>query len=263
MKGISAEMNSTMERSTSMGQLDGKVSLVTGGSAGIGLATARRFAAEGAQVYLTGRRRDVVDAAVADLDGDVTGIVSDVADLGALDALFATIGERSGRLDIVVANAGGGTVTGLADITEELYDNTFDINVKGLVFTVQKALPLLPDGASVVLVSSVAGIKGLPGMSVYAAAKAAIRNLARSWAIELAPRGIRVSALCPGPVDTPGMVDLIAQLPAEDDGTTLTVPLGRLGDAGEVAAGALFLASEESSFLTGSDLILDGGQVAS
>lgn len=245
-----------------MGQLDGKVALVTGGSAGIGLATARRFAAEGAQVYLTGRRKDVVDAAVADMDGDVTGIVSDVADLGALDALFATIRERSGRLDVLVANAGGGTVTGLADITEEHYDTTFDINVKGLVFTVQKALPLLPQGASVVLVSSVAGIKGLPGMSVYAATKAAIRNLARSWAIELAPRGIRVSALCPGPIDTPGMADLLGQLPADDDGSTVTVPLGRLGAADEIASGALFLASSESSFLTGSDLVLDGGQAA-
>lgn len=245
-----------------MGQLDGKVALVTGGSAGIGLATARRFAAEGAQVYLTGRRQDVVDAAVADLRGDVTGIVSDVADLGQLDTLLATIRERSGRLDVLVANAGGGTVTSLADITEEHYDTTFDINVKGLVFTVQKALPLLPEGASVVLVSSVAGIKGLPGMSVYAATKAAIRNLARSWAIELAPRGIRVSALCPGPIDTPGMTDLLGQLP-DEDGSIVAVPLGRLGDADEIAAGALFLASAESSFLTGSDLILDGGQAAS
>ncbi|KRD09627.1 hypothetical protein ASE48_06250 [Mycobacterium sp. Root265] len=245
-----------------MGQLDGKVALVTGGSAGIGLATARRFAAEGAQLYLTGRRKDVVDAAVAELDGDVTGIVSDVADLDQIDALFTTIRERSGRLDVLVANAGGGTVTGLADITEEHYDTTFDINVKGLVFTVHKALPLLSHGASVVLVSSVAGIKGLPGMSLYAATKAAIRNLARSWAIELAPRGIRVSALCPGPIDTPGMADLLGQLPDDEDGSIVAVPLGRLGEADEIAAGALFLASSESSFLTGSDLVLDGGQAA-
>ncbi len=246
-----------------MGQLDGKVALVTGGSAGIGLATVRRFAAEGAQVYLTGRRKDAVDEAVAELDGDVTGIVSDVADLDALDALFGTIRERSGRLDVLVANAGGGTVTGLADITEEHYDTTFDVNVKGLVFTVQKALPLLPAGATVVLVSSVAGIKGLPGMSLYAATKAAIRNLARSWAIELAPRHIRVSALCPGPIDTPGMADLLGQLPDDQDGAIVAVPLGRLGEADEIAAGALFLASSESSFLTGSDLVLDGGQAAS
>ena len=243
-----------------MGQLDGKVALVTGGSAGIGLGTARRFAAEGAQVYLTGRRKEVVDAAVTDIGGDVTGIVSDVADLTALDALFAAIKERSGRLDVVVANAGGGSVVALGDITEEHYDSTFDINVKGLVFTVQKALPLLTEGASVVLVSSVAGITGLPGMSVYAATKAAIRNFARSWAIELAPRGIRVSALCPGPVDTPGMTDLVAQLPDNDGGSTVDVPMGRLGTADEIASGAVFLASSASSFLTGSDLVLDGGQ---
>jgi NAD(P)-dependent dehydrogenase (short-subunit alcohol dehydrogenase family) len=190
-----------------MGQLDAKVALVTGGSAGI--------------------------------DGDVTGIVSDVADLSALDTLFATINERSGRLDAVVANAGGGNFVGLEDVTEEHYNSTFDINVKGLVFTVQKALP---------------------GMSVYAATKAAIRNFARSWAIELAPRGIRVSALCPGPVDTPGMADLVAQLPGDDGGSTVDVPMGRLGHPDEIASGALFLASSESSFLTGSDLVLDGGQ---
>jgi NAD(P)-dependent dehydrogenase (short-subunit alcohol dehydrogenase family) len=245
-----------------MGQLDGKVALVTGGSAGIGLETARRFAAEGARVYLTGRRKDVVDAAVADIDGDVTGVVGDVSDLAALDALYATITERSGRLDVLVANAGGGSVLGLGDITEEHYDTTFDSNVKGLVFTVQKALPLLPDGASIILLSSVAGIKGLPGVSVYAGSKAAIRNFARSWAIELAPRGIRVTALCPGPVDTPGLAEFAAQVPADDDGSAPTLPMGRLGDPREIAAGALFLASSESSFLTGSDLIVDGGQAA-
>ncbi|KKF00875.1 SDR family NAD(P)-dependent oxidoreductase [Mycolicibacterium obuense] len=243
-----------------MGQLEGKVALVTGGSAGIGLETARRFTREGAQVYLTGRRRDVVDAAVADIGGDVTGIVGDVSVLASLDALFATIAERSGRLDVLVANAGGGRLIPLGDISEEHYDTTFDINVKGLVFTVQKALPLLSAGASVVLLSSVAGIKGLPGMSVYAATKAAIRNLARSWAIELAPRGIRVIALCPGPVATPGFAESVAQLPDDDDGSTVTVPMGRLGEAREIAAAALFLASSESSYVTGSDLIIDGGQ---
>jgi NAD(P)-dependent dehydrogenase (short-subunit alcohol dehydrogenase family) len=241
-----------------MGQLDGKVALVTGGSAGIGLETARRFAAEGAQVYLTGRRKEVVDAAVAEIDGDVTGIVGDVSDLAALDALYATIAERSGRLDVLVANAGSGEIVALADITEEHYDSSFDTNVKGLVFTVQKALPLLHDGASIVLVSSVAGIKGLPGVSVYAATKAAIRNFARSWAVELAPRGIRVSALCPGPVQTPGMAEFVGQALA--DAGVADVPMGRMGDPKEIAAGALFLASSESSFLTGSDLVLDGGQ---
>ena len=243
-----------------MGQLDGKVALVTGGSAGIGLETARRFAAEGAQVYLTGRRKEVVDTAVADIHGDVTGVVGDVSDLAALDTLYDAINDRSGGLDVLVANAGSGRLVGLGDITEEEYDTTFDDNVKGLVFTVQKALPLMSDGASIVLVSSIAGINGQPGMSVYAATKAAIRNFARSWAIELAPRSIRVSALSPGPVDTPGMTGLVGQIPAEEGGLSITTPMGRLGDPKEVAAGALFLASSESSFLTGSDLILDGGQ---
>lgn len=242
-----------------MGQLDGKVALVTGGSAGIGRETARRFAAEGAQVYVTGRRKEVLDAAAADIDGDVTGVVGDVSNLASLDALYDTIKSRSGRLDVLVANAGSGRLVGLGDITEEEYDSTFDDNVKGLVFTVQKALPLLPDGASIVLVSSIAGITGQPGMSVYAATKAAIRNLARSWSIELAPRGIRVTALCPGPVNTPGMVGLASQIPEGQGAMTITTPMGRLGNPEEVAAGALFLASSESSFVTGSDLIIDGG----
>ncbi|MDO0973528.1 SDR family NAD(P)-dependent oxidoreductase [Mycolicibacterium frederiksbergense] len=245
-----------------MGQIDGKVALITGGSSGIGLATARSFAAEGAQVYLTGRRPEVVDAAAADITsdtgGDITGVVGDVSDLASLDALYAVIAERSGRLDVLVANAGSGRPIGLTDITEEHYDTTFDDNVKGLVFTVQKALPLLPDGASVVLMSSIAGISGQPGMSVYAATKAAIRNFARSWALELAPRGIRVSALCPGPVSTPGMSNVLAEL-GDEGAAGITTPFGRLGDAKEIAAGAVFLASDQSSFLTGSDLIIDGG----
>ncbi|GAB3221145.1 SDR family NAD(P)-dependent oxidoreductase [Mycolicibacterium hippocampi] len=245
-----------------MGQLDGKVALITGGSSGIGLETARSFAAEGAQVYLTGRRKEVVDAAVADIKADtgieVTGVVGDVSDLSSLDRMYATITERHGRLDVLVANAGSGRPIGLAEITEEHYDTTFDDNVKGLVFTVQKALPLLPDGASVVLMSSIAGISGQPGMSVYAATKAAIRNFARSWALELAPRGIRVSALCPGPVRTPGMSNVLAEL-GDEGASAITTPFGRLGDAEEIAAGAVFLASDKASFVTGSDLIIDGG----
>jgi len=243
-----------------MGQLDGQIALVTGGTAGIGLATARRLAAEGATVYLTGRRQDKVDAAVAGLPGDVRGVAGDVADLGDLDQLIAGIRDEAGRLDVVVANAGGGGWANLADATEQDFDEKFDINVKGLFFTVQKALPLLTEGASVILMSSVAGINGSPRMSIYAATKAAIRNFARSWALELAPRGIRVTALCPGPVDTPSLGGFREQF--EKDGASerdVAVPLGRLGDAEDVAAAALFLATAPSSFVTGSDLIVDGG----
>ncbi|WP_156755643.1 SDR family NAD(P)-dependent oxidoreductase [Actinokineospora pegani] len=246
-----------------MGQLDAKVALVTGGTEGIGLATARRLASEGATVYVTGRRQDKVDAAVAGIAGDVTGFTGDVADLGSLDRLFALIGERENRLDVIVANAGSGDWLGLADVTEEKYDATFDVNVKGMFFTVQKALPLLTRGASVVLVSSIAGIKGSPGMSVYAATKAAIRNFARSWALELAPRGIRVTALCPGPVETPGMKGVLGQLARSgDSGRGMEVPIGRMGHVDEIAAAALFLATTESSFVTGSDLVIDGGAAA-
>ena len=244
-----------------MGQLDGKVALITGGSAGIGLETARSFAAEGAQVYLTGRRTEVVDAAVADMKSDtgadVIGVVGNVSDLASLDAIYATITERSGQLDVLVANAGSGRPISLTEITEDHYDTTFDDNVKGLVFTVQKALPLLPTCVGG-LMSSIAGISGQPGMSVYAATKAAIRNFARSWALELAPRSIRVSALCPGPVSTPGMSNVLAEL-GDEGAASITTPFGRLGDAKEIAAGAVFLASDQSSFLTGSDLIIDGG----
>lgn len=242
-----------------MGQLDGKTALVTGGTAGIGLETARRFAAEGATVYLTGRRSDAVDAAVADIDGDVIGVVGDVADLDALDRLFTTIAERSGTLDVLVANAGSGTLTELPDITEELFDSTFGANVKGLVFTVQKALPLLAEGASIVLVASISGITGSAGMSLYAATKAAVRNFARSWAVELAPRRIRVNALNPGPVATPGMNRLARVLGDGAEHLGDLPPLGRIGDAAEMAGAALFLATADTAYMTGSDLVLDGG----
>ncbi|GAB2700334.1 SDR family NAD(P)-dependent oxidoreductase [Kitasatospora kifunensis] len=250
-----------------MGQLDDKTALVTGASTGIGLAIARRFAAEGATVYLTGRRKAELDAAVEQVNshatgtgsgGSAIGVQSDVSRLDDLDRLFAEITERSGRLDIVVANAGVGDFGPLGEITEEEYDRTTSINFKGTVFTVQKALPLLSAGASVILLSSSSALRSVPGLGVYAATKAAIRSLARTWAAELIDRGIRVNALTPGPVATPGADELLAALPHGDQ-PAVTTPLGRVGRPEEVAATALYLAGDQSSFTTGAELLVDGG----
>jgi NAD(P)-dependent dehydrogenase (short-subunit alcohol dehydrogenase family) len=245
-----------------VGQLDDRIALVTGASTGIGRAIAQRMAAEGAQVYLTGRRKDALDGAVEEIGPAATGVVADTADTASLDALFQMIGERSGRLDVVVANAGGGRNTPFAEVDEEEFDSTFATNVKGTFFTVQKALPLLVDGASVILVSSVAGVTGSPGMSVYAATKAAGRNLARSWAAELAPRRIRVNALLPGPTDTPGMARSQDEVRAAGLPWTIRTPLADLVPAEAVADAALFLASDRSTFVTGTDLTADGGSLA-
>lgn len=246
-----------------MGRLAGKVAVITGANSGIGLASARRFVQEGALVFMTGRRQAELDAAVAELGGGARGIQGDVAKLADLDRLYDIVRQEAGRIDVLFANAGGGSFAALPDITEEHYDRTFATNVKGTLFTVQKALPLLRDGASVILTGSTAGTTGGPAFSVYSASKAAIRNFARSWVQDLAPRRIRVNVLVPGPTVTPGLHGLgetEAQRSAFQAAMQASVPLGRIADPDEIAAAALFLASDDSSFVNGSELFADGGQ---
>lgn len=245
-----------------MGKLERKVALVTGGNSGIGRATAKRFVDEGAYVFITGRRNDELAAAVKEISKNVTGVQGDVSKLGDLDSLFQQIKREKGKLDIVFANAGVARYAALGAITEELYDSIFDINVKGLLFTVQKALPLLPDGASIILNASIVGSKGLAMNSVYSATKAAIRSFARTWTTDLKDRRIRVNAISPGSIDTPGLSDLFASSEVGEQRkkmiSTLT-PLGRLGTPDEIAKAVVFLASDDSSYITGIELFVDGG----
>ena len=245
-----------------MGKLDGKIALITGGNSGIGLATAKRFVSEGAYVFVTGRRDAELSAAVKEIRENVTGIKGDVSSLDDVDRLFAQIAREKGRLDVVFANAGVARYAPLGEITEEIYDSIFDINVKGLLFTVQKALPLLPDGASIVLNASIVGSKGFASNSVYSATKAAVRSFARTWTTDLRTRRIRVNAVSPGSTDTPGLNDLLASSPAGAErrkSIASSVPLGRLGTPDEVAKAVVFLASDDSSYITGTELFVDGG----
>ena len=243
-------------------KLEGKVALVTGGSSGIGLATAKRFVAEGAHVYITGRRKAELEAAVREIGRNVTAVQADSSKPADLDRLYAQIKQEKGKLDTIFANAGGGNFLPLGAITEEHYHETFDTNVKGVIFTVQKALPLLRDAGTIVLNASTAASQGMGAFSVYAASKAAVRNLARGWATDLKDRKIRVNVVSPGPIETPGLAGLA---PNEEQRKGLygmlasQVPLGRLGQPDEVAKVVVFLASDDSSFVTGIELFADGG----
>jgi len=245
-----------------MKRLEGKVAVVTGGNSGIGLATARRFAAEGAHVFITGRRQTELDAAVKQIGRQATGVQGDVANLTDLDRLYAAVKQQQGRIDILFANAGGGALAPLGTITEEHFDKTFGVNVKGLLFTVQKALPLFRDGGSIILNASITASKGMEAFSVYSATKAAVRSFARCWTVDLKNRRIRVNAISPGPIDTPGYKNLgltEEQMEEFKKNVVTTVPMGRMGDPDEIAKAALFLASDDSSYVTGIELFVDGG----
>lgn len=246
-----------------MGRLESKTALVTGASSGIGRAIAARFVEEGARVFATGRRQDALDELAAELGPALTAIRADASSLAELDTLYEAIESAGSRLDIVVANAGGGTFATLEALTPDGFDETFGSNVRGTVFTVKKALPLLNDGGSIIVTGSTSASHAMSAFGVYSASKAAIAQFVRVWAVELADRRIRVNTLVPGPTETPGLAGLAAT-PAESQRLlaeeAVRVPLRRLGQPSEIAAGALFLASDEATFVTGSELFLDGGE---
>lgn len=242
-------------------KLSAKIALVTGGTSGIGLASARELASQGATVYITGRRQEELDAAVALIGPAASGIRADASVLSDLDRVFSTIASESGRVDVLFANAGGGDMMPLGAITEEHFDRIFATNVRGVLFTVQKALPLLTQGASIILTGSTAAVKGTANFSVYSASKAAVRNLARLWALDLKARAIRVNVVSPGPVRTPGLGGLVApeQRQGLFDMLAADVPLGRIGEPEEVAKTVAFLASDDASFINAAEIYVDGG----
>ncbi|MCW3061978.1 MAG: 3-oxoacyl-ACP reductase [Capsulimonas sp.] len=244
-------------------KLEGKIALVTGGNSGIGLATAQRFVEEGAYVYITGRRQPELDAAVSLIGSNVTAIQADSTKLEDIDRVYATIEKEKGHLDVLFANAGAGSLLPLGSITEEQYDKTFDLNVKGVLFTVQKALPLMSSGASIVINASLVSIKGFPAFSVYSATKAAVRSFARGWTTDLKGSGIRVNVVSPGVVPTPAY-NLLGlneeQIQGFIEEQAKAIPLGRVGTPDEIAKAVVFLASDDSSFVNGVELFVDGGQ---
>jgi NAD(P)-dependent dehydrogenase (short-subunit alcohol dehydrogenase family) len=245
-------------------KLEGKIALVTGGTAGIGLATAKRFVAEGATVIITGRRKDVLDAAIKEIGHGVSGFQGDAGNLADLDRLYAQIKQQHGRLDILFANAGIGELVTIDKVTEEHYNRIFDVNVKGVLFGVQKALPLIPDGGAIVINASIASIKGMAGLGVYSATKAAVRSFARTWTNELKDRKIRVNVVSPGPIDTPAVNRMAGDEEAAKQfkaGMAAQVPLGRIGESDEIAKAVVFLASDDASFVAGVELFVDGGMV--
>jgi NAD(P)-dependent dehydrogenase (short-subunit alcohol dehydrogenase family) len=249
-----------------MKKLEGKIAVITGGSSGIGLATAQRFVEDGAYVFITGRRQSELDVAVNQIgknnNNNVTGVQGDVSNLADLDRLYATVKEQKGRIDILFANAGVGEFAPLGEISEAHFDKTFGINVKGLLFTVQKALPLFQDGDSIILNASIAASKGVEASSVYNATKAAIRSFARTWTVELKHRKIRVNAISPGPIDTPGFNGLAQteeQIEQFKTSIVSSVPMGRMGSPDEIAKAVSFLASDDGSYVTGIELFVDGG----
>lgn len=245
-------------------RLANKIAVVTGATSGIGLSTAKLFAAEGARVYITGRRKDALDKAVAEIGKGAVGVQADSSNNDDLDRLFAQVKSEQGRLDVLVVNAGGGSMLPLGQITEEQIDDTFGRNVKAVIFTVQKALSLLDKGSSVVLTGSTAGTEGTAAFSVYSASKAAVRNLARSWALDLKGTGIRVNVVSPGATRTPGLVELAGDDREQQQGLldylASRIPLGRVGESEEIAKATLFLASDDASFVNGAELFADGGQ---